>query len=106
MKRAKGPDAMEKVWAAAFALNVAPSHRDRAECARLERAVRRFKRAVRALLVERAEAAVHAATASGLTVELNAMSYKSASVLAQVVRAAVLKSPVRSTSPARAGKRG
>lgn len=48
------------------------------------------KRAVRALLRERADAAVEAACATGLTAELNAISYKSSSVLAYAVRAAVL----------------
>jgi hypothetical protein len=53
------------------------------------------RRLVRALLKERADAARDAATGMGLTAELNALSYKSASVLAHVIRAAVLRAPKR-----------
>ena len=91
MKRAK-VDAMEKVRQFVYPHPwTEQQKRERAE----------FLRAVRALLVERAEAADSAYM--GDCRESARLPHAYTRV---AIRAAVLKSPGRSTSPARAGKRG
>ena len=95
MKRAK-VDAMEKVRQFVYPHPwTEQQKRERAE----------FLRAVRALLVERAEAAavVFDMMVGGEHSTFDAVARVQ---VREHIRAAVLKSPGRSTSPARAGKRG